>query len=471
MPDNIVFVAPNMYVLRNWIATGLADKCQEQLGLTPVFISHFSDSTYKSPAGRKFINYYLPTAEDKRTELPKGFSKLLYYLYYLRLRTFAQEVKNGSIQMMMFSRQRDLVHLLTKAATLLFPRGTLRRSFLRAIVDSINPSHEGCKRLLRNILPKSVIVGSPGIQFLDQIIMIEAKNLDIPAHCVVNSWDNMTSRGPMIRRPDTLMVWNKFMQAQSLEIHQYPPDKCHVVGSLQFCQYEETIKDEENIKMYQRLGLPIGRPYMLYLTGQHVPEYEAEDVQALLEGLEGTRYSELPLVVRIHPQADRGPYKKLQHKKLLLDCPPLFSVKGENGLSLDLAEMRIMAALLKNAVVVYSSWGTTALLEAAIFDRPIIQLRWMNAFLRSRPDQKKKMENFQKYLHLIPFDETGCRIFSDTPESLKDDIEKCFTDNEFLSVNRKRAVDQLAVTPLKEAPQRVVTILAKNFQHLALHNK
>lgn len=470
MSDNILFVAPNMYVLRNWIATGLADQCLDSLQLLPVFLTQFSDQQYMSPAGRDFRNYHLSTANGKHTELPKDFSPVLFYLYYLRLRTFAQEVENGSIQLMMFSRRRDFIHYLTSAAKLLMPRGTVRRALLRSLLDSINPCHKKCCELLKEISPKCVIVGSPGFQFLDQIVIIEAKRLGIPVHCVVNSWDNMTSRGPMIRRPDTLMVWNQYMKDHSYEIHQYPPNKSHVVGSLQFCKYEDQITSSEVSAMYQRLGLPSGTPYLLFLTGQHIPEYEAEDVQHLLKGLENTRYADLPLVVRIHSQSDYGPYECLRHDKLVLDCPPKFSIEGENGFSLDLSEMRTMASLLKNAEIAFSSWGTTALLEAAIFDRPIIQLRWMNAFSRRRPDQKKKMEDFQKYLHLIPFDKTGCRLFSDSPESLKDDIEKLITNNDTFSQNRKLAVNQLAVTPLKDAPIRIVNIIAKELSENSYEN-
>lgn len=461
MSDNILFVAPNMYVLRNWIATGLADQCMDSLNLSPVFLTQFSDQQYTSPAGRTYSNFYLPTADENRTELPKDFSAILFYLYYLRLRTFAQEVENGSIQMMMFSRKRDFIYYLVSAVKLLAPRGTARRTLLRSLLDSINPRHDRCSELLNEISPKCIVVGSPGFQFLDQVVIIEAKRLGIPVHCVVNSWDNMTSRGSMIRRPDTLMVWNQYMKEQAMEIHQYPPEKSHIVGSLQFCKYEDEITDGEVSAMYQRLGLPLGTPYLLFLTGQHIPEYEAEDVQQLLKGLKNTRYADLPLVVRIHSQSDFEPYKRIRHEKLVLDCPPKFSIKGENGLSLDLAEMRTMASLLKNATIVFSSWGTTALLEAAIFDRQIIQLRWMNAFTRTNPDQKKKMEDFQKYLHLIPFDETGCRLFSDSPDSLNDDIENLIANDDLFSQNRKKAVDQLAVTPLKDSPRRIVRIIAK----------
>ena len=68
MSDKILFVAPNMYVLRNWLATGLADHCQNILKHTPVFLTHFSDSSYKSHNGLELVNYFLPTAEYNKMD-------------------------------------------------------------------------------------------------------------------------------------------------------------------------------------------------------------------------------------------------------------------------------------------------------------------------------------------------------------------------------------------------------------------
>ena len=147
-------------------------------------------------------------------------------------------------------------------------------------------------------------------------------------------------------------------------------------------------------------------------------------------------------------------------KNLILDRPPKFIGDGEYGFCLDLTEIRMMASLLKNATIVLASWGTTALLEAAIFDRPIIQLRWMKAFQRKYPEQASKVIDYQRYLHLIPFDETRCRLFSYVLEKLEQDIHTFINNNEAFRKNRKEAVLRLAVPPLSDAPIRVINVIA-----------
>lgn len=461
MTDNILFVAPNSYVLRNWIASGLVDMCQDELNLLPLFVTHFSDPTFESPLGRQYTNCHVSTTVNKDKEIPAGFSRLLYLIYYLRLRTSAQEIVNGSIRMMMLARRRDIAHYFIRTVRFLLPRGSAQRYLGRALLDSINPVNMCCARIIREAKPICVVVGSPGFLFLDQLMLIEAKRLGIPTHCIVNSWDNMTSRGAMIRRPDTLMVWNEHMRTQAAEIHQYPRAKVYVTGSLQFSQYVGEVTAEESGRLFRRIGLTPGSSYLLFLTGQHVPEYEAEDVAVLLRTLETSQYANWPVVVRIHPEACDAPFKELKHRNLVLDCPPKYAAKGNNGFRFDVSQMRGMAALLKNASIVFSSWATTALLEAAIFDKPIVQLRWMDAFSRAQPQQALMVHDFQKYLHLKPFDVIGCRIFCDSPHILRSDIQRLFDEEELFRAKRRLAVEGFAYPPLKAAAQRAVDVLRR----------
>jgi hypothetical protein len=392
-------------------------------------------------------------------EVPHDYPELLFRLWYLRLRTFAQEVENGSIQMMRLARRRDPVHYGLRVVRALAPRGTARRRVARAAVDLINPRITGCADLLARISPDAIVVGSPGVIFLDQVFMIEAARRGIPVHCVVNSWDNLTSRGPMIRRPQTLSVWNAYMKDQAVRVHGYPAERTHVVGALQFTDYETPVNDADHRRLYDRLGLPDGSPYVLFLSGQWLPEYEAEDVAMLLRVLEDTRFAGLPVVARIHPQGKVEAFQGIRHPRLILDTPPRFASTGRNGLNFDRSETRAMAALLSRASLVCASWGTTALLEAAIFRKPVIQLRWMDALPRSVPEQREQIRDFQRYEHLKPFDATGSRLFSDHPDDLTDRIEEWFGNRVLQESRCDRAVDELARMPLGRTPHRVIDVL------------
>ncbi|MGH7507494.1 MAG: hypothetical protein ACRELX_17705 [Longimicrobiales bacterium] len=456
---SILFGSPNTYVVRNWLASGLADRCRADLGLEPVFVTPFQDAAFSSPAGAAYANHGLPIARRKDVELPIGFPRLLFFFWYLRMRTFAREVPNGSLQMMMLAQRRDIVHYAAEAVRRLAPRGSRVRRMLRSAIDAINPRDPVCNELLARLRPEIVVVGSPGVMYIDQVLMVEAQRLGIPVHCVVNSWDNLTSRGPMMRRPDRLMVWNRHMAEQAATIHEFPADRTVIVGALQFTEYGESPAQSECVAVRERVGLAADAKFLLYLTGQHAPEYEAEDVAALLHALEGSEFGEMSVVVRVHPQASVGPFRAIRHPRLVVDVAPRYASSGANGLSFDHREMRAMSALLASSEAVLASWATTGLLEAAIFDRPVVQLRWMDSIAHSVEEQRQKIEALQTYEHLKAFDAVGSRLFSDDPADVVAQLRRQSDDAELFRQRRRRAVDELAMLPLTDAPDRIVECL------------
>lgn len=457
----ILFVAPNSYVLRNWIASGLADACAGTLGLEPSFVTHFDDATFTGPAGRAYANRAVPLARVRGKELPAEYPWPLYLLYYVRLRIAARELPYGGGQLLRFSRQRDAWHYAIAAASRVLRRGGALRRRLRERAEAADFAVPRYRRLIEEVEPACIVTGTPSIFFLDQLMTVAARQAGVPVHCVVNSWDNLVSRGPMMRPPDSLMVWNACMRDHALRVHGFDAGRVHVVGSLQFSQYARPVTEEERRAVARRVGLAPDRPYLLYLGSAEVPQYEAEDVERLLALLDASEFRSTPLVARLHPQVDPGVLESLAHPALYIDRPPRFHGKGGNGLSFGEREMRAMAALLSGARVVFASAGTTALLEAAIFDRPIVQLRWMEAVPRARPEQADRVRDYQRYVHIQDLDATGCRMLSDHPETLLSELRDMLDREPEFSERRKAAVERLVTTPVGGAPGRVIAVLAR----------
>ncbi len=458
-PDRpLLFVAPNSYVMRNWVASGLADLCATELGVSPAFVSPFRQNVVHSPSGRDYPHYHIPFGGPPGRELPVGMPRLAYALFFLRLRTFALDLPTGGGQLMRMAEQRGAVDTAVRIVRLLAPRGSWRHAVTRRGLLALRFRHELSEQLLRGVKPVAVIVGSPGVQFLDHVVMLAAQRLGIPVHCVVNSWDNLTSRGPMQRWPDSLAVWNRHMADLATGLHDYPADRVHMVGSLQFTRYGVPVSATDHKLTRDRLGLPDNAPYVLYLTGAQTPQYEAEDVAALLVELERTPYRSHRFVVRLHPQLPPDAFASLNHPRVHLDRPPRFADTGDSGQGFDADEMRVMAALLAGANLVVASCGTTALLEAAIFDRPMLQLRWMRSLPHSRPEEVAIVEQYQRFEHIKPLDASGCRVFSDAPADVATKLALLQSEAASFQQRRMQAVKDLATVPLGEAPARVVAI-------------
>jgi hypothetical protein len=114
-----------------------------------------------------------------------------------------------------------------------------------------------------------------------------------------------------------------------------------------------------------------------------------------------------------------------------------------------------MASLLRDARFVVSSWGTTALLEACIFDTASVQLRWMDAIPRATPSDADLVRKFQRYIHMRAFDETGARRYCDHPSTLNAVLAELEANRGEYSRRRAAAVAKLTCLPLDGVVDRV----------------
>ena len=207
--------------------------------------------------------------------------------------------------------------------------------------------------------------------------------------------------------------------------------------------------------MRSRVGLGDTEPYLAYICGARTSQYDVEDILELASRLRTGRYSDLRIVVRPHPQGSRGAYETLLGHGILLDRSPDLTDARTPPEALDLDAIRHMASLLRGARFVVSSWGTTALLEACVFDTPSVQLRWMDALPRQVPNEVQLVRHFQRYIHMRAFDATGARPYCDHPSALNAVLEDLEERHEEYSRRRTAAVEFLTRTPLGGVVDRV----------------
>jgi hypothetical protein len=212
--------------------------------------------------------------------------------------------------------------------------------------------------------------------------------------------------------------------------------------------------------MRRRIGLGPAEPYLAYVCGARTARYDVEDMHALLAELRAGRYCGLRVVLRPHPQGSRAAYEALTGTGVLLDRSPDLTDPRVAPEALDVGAIRHMASLLNEARFVVSSWGTTALLEACIFDTPSVQLRWMDALPRSAPEETAMVRDFQRYIHMRAFDATGARPYSDHPSDLNRVLEALEQHSDEYARRRAEAVARLTRLPLGGVVERVAQALA-----------
>jgi hypothetical protein len=450
MPEpTILAAAPFPLTLRNFVATGLAGELTRRLRAAVHFISPYPQAQFMDAEGLSYPN--LPVRSEpgpNGVPMVGGVTLLDRALKSVHLTGFALEYPEGSLQNLELSRRRSPQRIAARALTTLSPRRSGSRRLLRRLYALYRPGRGEIRAAFDRVRPSLVLVASPGHYWLDHFVLDEAQRREIPTVCLILSWDNLYSRGPMSRRPDYLMVWSEEMRRQAVEVHQFPAARICVVGPLQFRLYEDPPTAGEIASMRARIGLGPTEPFLAYVCGARTARYDVEDALALSEQLRRGPYGGLRLVVRPHPQASREAYQLLADRGVLLDrSPDLTSVRTRPE-ALDTNAIRQMASLLSAAEFVVSSWGTTALLEACIFDTPSVQLRWMESVAHSAANEVQLVRDFQRYIHMRAFDETGARPYCDHPDEFNATLAELEARRDEYSRRRADAVARLTCLPL-----------------------
>jgi hypothetical protein len=459
-PSTILASAPFPLALRNFVPTGLVGELERRFGLRVHFVSPYQQAEFTDAVGRTYANSRV-AATQGAGGLPAvaGVTALDRALKSVHLTGFALEYPDGSLQNLELSRRRNGQRVIAEVLRRLAPRGSARREWLRSLYGLYRPIRPNIAAVFDEVRPSLVLVSSPGHFWLDHFVLDEARRRGIPSVCIVLSWDNLYSRGPLCRRPDRLLVWSEEMRRQALEVHQFPAERTAVVGPLQFLYYDAPVSAAEAAAMRTHVGLGPDEPYLAYVCGSRTAEYDVEDVLALLQQLAQGPFARLRVVVRPHPQGSRTAYERLPGHGVLLDRSPDLTSDQTHPEAINVAAIRHMASLLDGARFVVSSWGTTALLEACIFDTPSVQLRWMDAVPHSLPDQVRMVRDFQRYIHMRAFDETGARPYCDHPRDLNSTLAELEARREEYAARRARAVTSLTSLPLSGVVDRVCVAL------------
>jgi hypothetical protein len=455
----VLFSAPIPFGIRNFVATGLCSRIADEFG-DVVVVSPFTEPAFIAPDGRPIRNWNLPaTPGEWGLPTPREVSLLDKQWKFIHMTGFAQEYPDGSLTMMsLASNRRDPRWWIARGLRALAPRSSTNRDFLRKVNERRRPRRGFLREIFEKENPDLVITVSPGPYWTDQMVMEEASRRRIPTLCVVMSWDNLYSRGPLIRRPDQMAVWSRAMRRQAEQVHDYPPERIHEVGSLQFGYYAESVSEAETRAMRTRVGLGDADEYIAYTCGSRMAAYDVEDVRAMLSALRGTEFAHLKVVLRPHPQGVRAAYAALCSSGVLMDNSPDLTESKTRPDAVNRDEIRHMAAYLNGAAFVMSSWGTTALLEATLLDRPSIQFRWQDSVTHANPADVQMVRDFQRYLHMKDFDAPGARLYSDSPSDLVASMRRLTKEVSDFRVRRKTLVDRIVKRPLDQCVDRVSAV-------------
>src|SRR6185436_15012933 len=92
-----------------------------------------------------------------------------------------------------------------------------------------------------------------------------ARALGIRTALCVASWDNLTNKGLIHGDVDLVTVWNDAMKQEAVAFHGIAPARVAVTGAQPFDHWFEWSPRTTREEFCRRVGLPAGKPYILYL--------------------------------------------------------------------------------------------------------------------------------------------------------------------------------------------------------------
>jgi hypothetical protein len=246
------------------------------------------------------------------------------------------------------------------------------------VLKSLIPINESLYKLIQNGQYDLIIFPSGAYEATSVDLTHIAKKEKIPSLCLVDNWDNLSSKTLMWARPSHLGVWGEQAKQFALSIHGFTPEKVTPIGTPRFEGYFSGPSTQRS-RLY-----PF--PYILFV-GSAIPFDELAAIRNLERALNSTGRKDLRIVYRPHPWQQKRKtdaiFTEDKFSRTILDRQ--IALAYEQGVSPETAnpsfqpDLDYYPSLLRNAEAVVGPL-TTMLLEASLCQTPVVGLSYHDGF-------------------------------------------------------------------------------------------
>lgn len=197
-----------------------------------------------------------------------------------------------------------------------------------------------------------------------------AKAAAVPTCLVVESWDNLSTKGTLHCEPDRVVVWNQAQVVEAVTQHGVAVDRTVVSGASSlddWTGFDAPVEDAD--AQLLAAGLDPGRPWVLYLgSSPTIVVDEGALLLAWLDAVAAGPDAAPQVLVRPHP---RNPLPSAVVAEVGRRPGVAVLSPGEAAADVDRAAWRAYGATLQHCWAAVGV-NSTALLEAALFGRPVL---------------------------------------------------------------------------------------------------
>jgi hypothetical protein len=322
----------------------------------------------------------------------------------------------------------------------------------------------------RRLDPDVVVTATAGVVVSDIRMIRRARSAGVPSVTFAQGWDNLTSKTIVGARPDHLIVWNERMLEEAVELHGFSADQITVAGPPHFDPYFRRTGWTDRAAFLRSLGLDPAKRIVLYATSPQ--RYFTDSIavtELLLQANQAGRFGpDVQLVIRLHPQViqgqdadDLGAWERFRGR-VYLDMP-----RGATGLAADYRPDGIAhIAQLLDASAVTINVASSISIDAAIFDTPIVNLRFDAEPGRPYLKSVRRQYDTDHYLQVM---RTGAVRLADSPEQLIEEVCRYLADPSHERAERAGLVRALCFRDDGQAGARVAEAVARIGARHRLH--
>jgi hypothetical protein len=332
-----------------------------------------------------------------------------------------------------------------------------------------DPFHRAAFQRLQ---PDVVVTATAGVVVSDIRMIRRARAAGVPSVTFTQGWDNLTSKTIIGARPDELIVWNERMLEEAVELHGFKPEQITVAGPPHFDPYFRHTGWTDRQSFLRSLGLDPDKRIVLYATSPM--RYFTDSIavtEMLVQAQEAGRFGpDVQLVIRLHPQVmegadkdDLGAWERFRGR-VYLDMP-----KGTTGLAADYTPAGTAhIAQLLDASAVTINVASSMSIDAAIFDAPVVNLRFDAEPNRPYLKSVRRQYDTDHYKQVL---RTNAVRLADSPEQLIGEVRRYLADPSLERAERADLVRTLCYRDDGQAGARVAEAITQIGAHRRLHTQ
>jgi hypothetical protein len=438
-PAHVLMLIEDRIAMRDFLCTSLPRDLIASGEIRLTVASNFDLEELReacSDKGVEFIPWKRPSL-DLPSNILFSLAKDLFVAYWPQL-TFALRRGYATSPWNLWRRLRLVFAGLLKCLGLT-PHGVV--SWTRSF-----PGDPEFAQTLEKVQPDLVVYSC----YFSRVVrsLREAQKRGIPIVFSVSSWDHLTTKGPLMIRPDHVFTWSEEMKQEVVDLHAIPPERVSIVGAL----YMDVNSHGQDIiprdEYYRDYGIPDDCSIILYALGNKYVEYlNKVFIERLYQLIEANAFGRpCFLMVRANPKDPGHHYKEYESWPLLhIQYPghlkPSLSASGRRSHSRDDDRVRVSTIHHSSVVVCTTS---TIIFDACLMDKPVV-----NIMYDAEPNLPEKFSarRYLKFKHAESvIQEGGTRVVESEEElitGIQDALAQPEEDQEGRKALLKRVVTYL----------------------------